>query len=239
MRHRYILALVLLLMIIGPLRAQQKDEPRPSITVIGTSEVQAVPDLVDLQVGLETRGKELKATFSEHETRLKQILDLLRRSGIEDRDVQTSHMDIQPVYEQRPYPEGSGMNLSHYEVRNSIGLTLHEPPKYDELLSTLLQAGANRVFGVTFRNSRQRQYRDQAREMALTAAREKATFMAEKLGQHIGKVLIIEEEEVPMYPSASNIALSMPVGAPESGESSLALGQITFRARIKVSFELK
>jgi hypothetical protein len=234
------LAVVFLFIVFGPLWAQQKNEPRPLITVMGTSEVQAVPDLVDLQVGLETRSKDLKAAVSEQEARLKQILDLVRRSGIESRDVQTSHVEIQPVYMQRAYQEGSGMNLSHYEVRNSIGLTLREPAKYDELLSTLLQSGANRVFGVTFRNSRQRQYRDQAREMAVIAAREKAAFMAEKLGQHIGKVFTIEEEEQRfVYANPSNSMAEAAMSQTEATESSLALGQITFRARVKVSFELK
>lgn len=227
-------------MFSGHLWAQQKNELRPLITVIGTSEVQVVPDLVDLQVGLETRGKDLKAAFSEQDARLKQILDVVRRSGIDSRDVQTSHVEIQPVYMQRVYQaEESGMNLSHYEVRHSIGLTLREPAKYDELLATLLQSGANRVFGVTFRNSRQRQHRDQAREMAMIAAREKATLMAEKLGQHIGKVFTIEEEESPMFVSAANSEAAAPMGQTEATESGLALGQITFRARVKVSFELK
>ena len=155
------------------------------------------------------------------------------------RDIQTSHVEIQPAYSQRPYQEGSGMNLDHYEVRNSIGFTLREPAKYDELLATLLQSGANRVFGITFRNSRPRQYQDQAREMALVAAREKATLMAEKLGQHIGRVFAIEEVESPVFMTASNSLAAAPMGQGESGESSLALGQITFRARVKVSFELK
>ena len=238
MRYRYMLAAVFLFMMPGHLWAQQTSQARPLITVTGSSEVQAVPDLVELQIGLETRGKDLRAAFSEQEARVKQILDLIRRSGIENRDVQTGHVEIRPVYDE----ERGGRNLSHYEVRKSIGITLREPAKYDELLATLLQSGANRVFGITFRSTRQRQYRDQAREMAVAAAREKAASIAQKLGQQIGRVFTIEEEEPPRFVYGNplaNIATEAPAEQSEAMESSLALGQITFRARIKVSFELK
>lgn len=238
MRNPYMLVVVLVSIMSGHLWAQQKDESRPSITVIGSSEVQAVPDLVDLQVGLETRSKDLKAAFSEQEAKVRQILDLLRRSGVENRDVQTGHVEIRPVYDE----EKGGKNLNHYEVRKSIGITLREPAKYDELLATLLQSGTNRVFGVNFRSSKQRQYRDQAREMAVIAAREKAASIAEKLGQQIGKAFTIEEEELPRFVYGNplaNAAMEAPANQSEATESGLALGQITFRARVKVCFELK
>jgi len=239
MQNRHLLlAVILVFFIIDCSWAQQKDELRPLITVTGSSEVKVVPDLVDLQVGLETRSKDLKAAFSDQEAKVRQILDLMRRAGVENRDVQTGHVEVRPVYDE----EKGGKNLNHYELRKSIGITVRDPSKYDELLPELLQAGANRVFGVSFRSSKQRQYRDQAREMAVTAAREKATAIAEKLGQQIGKVFTIEEEE-PVRLAFGNMTANSTGEASgterDVTDSGLALGQITFRASIKISFELK
>jgi hypothetical protein len=160
----------------------------------------------------------------------------MRRAGVENRDVQTGHVDVRPVYDE----ERGGKNLNYYELRKSIGITLRDPSKYDELLPELLQAGANRVLGVSFRSSKQRQYRDQAREMAVIAAREKAVAIAEKLGQQIGRALTIEEEPVRL--TFGNLAANSTgeASGTESDvtDSGLALGQITFRASIKISFEL-
>ncbi len=239
MRYRHmVLTFFLTLITIGPVRAQQRDELRPLITVFGSSEVKAVPDLVDLQVGLESRSKDLKAAFSDQEARIRQILDLIRQAGVEARDVQTGHVDVRPVYDE----DKGGRNLNHYELRRSIGITLRDPGKYDQLLPELLQAGANRVFGVTFRSSKQRQYMDQAREMAVAAAREKAAAMAAALGQQIGKAFTIGEEQSqsrPMFGMLANTMGEVAGTQSDMADSGLALGQITFRASVTISFELK
>ena len=80
------------------------------------------------------------------------------------------------------------------------------------------------------------------REMAVTAAREKAAAIAEKLGQQIGKAFTIEEEE-PVRLAFGNVTANSTGEASgmesDVTDSGLALGQITFRASIKISFELK
>jgi uncharacterized protein YggE len=87
-----------------------------------------------------------------------------------------------------------------------------------------------------------RKYRDQARDLAVKAAREKAHALAQALGQEIGKALTIEE--VPGYEYAVNqngyavqnsYADSRPLGP--SGPS-IAVGQKAISASVTVSFEL-
>ncbi len=63
-------------------------------------------------------------------------------------------------------------------MSNSLVLTLGEVTQVEDLLSSLLEAGVNRVIGVELRSTEFRQYRDKAMLMALDAAREKAQAMA-------------------------------------------------------------
>jgi uncharacterized protein YggE len=238
MRNRHLIpACITGLLAMNFAWAQQQDEFRPAITVVGSSEVKAVPDLVDFQVGLETRNADLKSGFSDQEARIRQILAVIQGAGIDDRDVQTSYVEVHPVFSEQKAEE----TLHYYILRKTIGIVLRNPAKYDELLPQLLQSGANRVFGVTFRNSKQRQYRDQARDMAVTAAREKAAAIAAKLGRQLGQAFAVEEETVgPLFGSPTANATAEAFGAESDiGQSGLALGQITFRASLKISFELK
>jgi uncharacterized protein YggE len=130
MRNRHLFAGVFLFFFSASISwAQQRDELRPLITVVGTSEVKAIPDLVDLQIGLEPRSKDLKAAFADQEANLRQVLDLNRKAGIDNRDVQTGHVDVRPVYDEQK----GGRNFSHYELRKSVAITLRDPAKYDGL----------------------------------------------------------------------------------------------------------
>jgi uncharacterized protein YggE len=229
------------LIIPAALQAQQRANPQqPLITVTGTAQVQAIPDIVELQAGVNTHSRDLKAACSEQDKLIRAILEVARKSGIDTRDVRTSHVEIQPVY----HEQDRGMDLSYYAPIRSVGLTLRDPGKYDALVPDLLESGANRIFGVNFRSSQQRIHRDRAREMATVAAREKAAAIAAKLGQQIGKAFTIQEEEPVRFEDSnfSNISAAASggrAGQTDVSDSGLALGQLSFTAIVRVSFELK
>jgi len=60
-------------------------------------------------------------------------------------------------------------------------------------MDAVMSAGANRVDGIEYQSSELRKYRDQARDEATKAAKEKAVALAQALGNQIGKTYSIEE----------------------------------------------
>ena len=112
-------------------------------------------------------------------------------------------------------------------------------------MPAVIQSGVNHVFNVRFRAVNIRKYRDQVREMAVAAAREKATALAAKLDQRIGKAFSIDEDDPQNNPSPigrmylNNSVAEASSGGGESAESSLMLGQIAIQARVRVRFELQ
>jgi uncharacterized protein YggE len=96
----------------------------------------------------------------------------------------------------------------------------------------------NRVDGISFDVVETRKYRDQARSKAMVAAKEKATAMAAELGQTIGKPWEISEQtDGNAYRVMANSVGSY--GKVDSDESTVAPGQVTIRASVKVSFLLE
>ena len=69
------------------------------ITVTGESEVKVSPDEVILTLGIETSDLDLKMAKTQNDIRVKRTLALASRYGIASRHIQTSHLSIEPRYE--------------------------------------------------------------------------------------------------------------------------------------------
>jgi len=81
-----------------------------------------------------------------------------------------------------------------------------------------------------------RKYLDQARELAVKAAHEKAQALAAALGQEIGKAHAIEEVTEPAYQPSANVSTE----SRSSGRGGLSLApeQKSVSASVLVSFDL-
>ena len=227
-----------------------KDQPESRlITVTGDAEVRVVPDEVMLTFGVETWDKHLTVAKQQNDECVKRILALAKKYGIESEKVQTDHISIEPRYKDG-YQRS---NFIGYFVRKTVVLTLKDISKFEGLFSSALEAGANYVHGVEFRTTKLRKYRDQARALAIKAAKEKAKDLAKELGQRIGKPQSISEEHSGWWywyngwwgtrwerggGMAQNVVQNISESSVEN-EGGIALGQISVTARVKVSFMLK
>ena len=227
--RRVMFALVLIMIFATPLWALEKSTPR-LITVTGEAEVQVVPNQAILTLGVETRDRDLGIAKRDNDERIKRVLALAKKYGLTPGHIRVDHISIEPWY-------SDGEDVIGYRVRKTIVLTIQNLSKFDGLLNSLLDAGANYVDRVQFRTTKLREYRDQARALALMAAKEKAKKMAKELGQKIGKPYTIVEEqyEKGMAPNVMQGA----GGSSGEADKSVALGQISVNVRVRVSFELR
>ena len=242
-----VFACVLIIIFTAPLWALEKSAPR-LITVTGDAEVRVPPDEVILTLGVETWDKDLGIAKKQNDERVKKLLALAKQYKIEPKHVQTDHLSIEPRYKNGYTRE----EFIGYFVRKTIVFTLRDISKFEDLLSSALETGANYVHGVQFRTTKLRQYRDQARALAIQAAKEKAKALAKELGQKIGKPHSIHEEHSGWWhwynsswgsrwggqSMAQNLVQNVR-GDPLESEGNIALGQISVNARVRVSFELR
>jgi uncharacterized protein len=230
----FLLAFLILIPSTEPLSAQDCG-PRPRlISVVGTSEINVAPDQVVLNLGVESRDRELAVAKSQTDSRIKKIFALAHEAGVDPKDVATSMVRMNANYSEEKIPR-----FLAYEVSQSTTITLKDISKYDSLISKLLKAGANRIDGVYFGVRETRKYRDEARSKAILAAKEKAAAMAAELGQTLGKPWEISEESGwnSYQYMANNVSRDKSVSAED--ESTVAPGEITIRASVKVSFQLE
>jgi uncharacterized protein YggE len=242
-----VFAVVLIIIFTAPLWALEKSTPR-LITVTGDAEVRVPPDEVVLTLGVETWDKDLDIAKKQNDARVEKILALAKQYKIEPKLVQTDHLSIEPRYKNGYTRE----EFIGYFVRKTIVFTLRDTSKFEDVLSSALEVGANYVHGVQFRTTKLREYRDQARALAIQAAKEKAKALAKELGQKIGKPYSINEEHSGWWhwynsswgsrwggQSMTQNVIQSTGGGLIEGEGSIALGQISVNARVRVSFELR
>jgi len=225
----------LLLVASVALSAAQDCTPRPRlISVAGTSEVNVAPDQVVLNLGVESRDKDLSIAKSQNDARIKKLFRLARAAGVEPKDIETSTLQMGAEYSEEKVPK-----FLDYEVSQTTIVTLRDLSKYESLMTQVLEAGTNRVNGINFGVRDDRKYRDEARSKAIRAAKEKAAAMAGDLGQTVGKPWDISEEGGwNSYQYAANAYVSSKANR-GADESTIAPGQVTIRASVKVSFRLE
>ena len=133
------------------------------------------------------------------------------------------------------------MRISYFAAEQTMTITVRDISKLDALVESLVKAGGNRIESIQYETSDLRKYRDQARDLAVKAAREKAQALAAALGQEIGKAQSIEE--VPEstnqgYGFLANTSFESRVARAKPVGPSTAAGQNTISASVIVSFEL-
>ena len=244
--------LVVMTCVVAALWAQAQQETPPSdgrrsISVEGEAEIKVVPDRVLLTFGIETSDKDLQQARQMNDTRARAVINAVRKEDIETKDIQTDYLDIEPRWDLTPRPE----NFIGYFVRKTVVVTLREVPRFEDVLSAALGAGANYVLGVHFQTSELRKHRDDARALAIKAAREKAVALAGQLNQGVGEPIRMQELSSRWYSwygrswwgnrqgSQYQNVVQNAGGDMVSSDSALSPGRISVTASVRVIFELQ
>jgi uncharacterized protein YggE len=240
---------LLAILILTAWTGKQSETSEPGlVTVTGDAEVRVVPDEVILTLGVETWDKNLSKAKRENDERVKAVLELAKTYGIESKYIQTDHVSIEPRYHDSYRQE----DFIGYFVRKTIVITLKDISQFEDLLTSVLEAGVNYVHGIQFRTTELRQHRDEARALAIKAAQEKANALVGELNQRVGKPRTIREDQVGWWswynawwgsrwsggPATQNVIQEVG-GESFTSEGVLAPGQITVKARVTVTFELE
>jgi uncharacterized protein len=108
--------------------AQAVQAPMPAIAgtrleVSATGEATRVPDLAIISAGVVTRQTTATAAIQENAERMERVLSALKRVGIEERDVQTSSINLNPEYR---YQDNRSPELVGYSASNQVSIRFHD-----------------------------------------------------------------------------------------------------------------
>ena len=220
-----------------------------SIQVSGTAVVNVIPDRVLIQLGVQSNASTPQKVEAINSATINKIIRALKAQGIEEKDIVTDWYVIEPLYDSY-----DSLYIKGYRIHNIVAVTLRDISKVNKVIGAALNAGANQVVDVEFYLSDLRKYRDQARDLAMKAAKEKAGDLASAAGAETGCVMSINENTWYQYHGGWYGGQSrdlwtqnvMQNAAPAGGESGVLtdagpvnLGQVSVRAEGSASFSLK
>ena len=213
----------------------------PTIAVTGTAEIQVVPDQVNFRLRVTKSDKSLIAAKAQNDANIAKLLDLTKKFEIASTDVKTDFISVNEKYDKVKQNDSDELTevFVGYTVSRTIIVRLRNLKRFEAFFSEIVQMGVTEVSDVTFESSELRKFKDQARAMAIRAAKEKAEAIAKEIGQSIGRAISISEENVDGFRSSSSNASQNSFSGDSSGvNQDIAIGTISVRAEIKVEFLL-
>ena len=205
-----------------------------SITVSSEGVVTTTPDTADFQVIIDTDDIEL-AVARENNTSLTQdAMTILEENGIPKEDI---HVDFLRVR-----VDATNKRIYRYIVNNLIKVTVHDLDQLEPILTALQERGDIEISRITFSVSRMSQYEEQALQLAVGAAQEKAKAITRKMGLQIGKAITIQQLSNP-YSSTKSYSTydvtGLDAGYIYDNLTAVRFTEITVIVQVSVAFELK
>jgi uncharacterized protein YggE len=205
----------------------------PSITVIGTGEVNSKPDMATINIGVTTEAESAADALKANTEKMNRLMEDLKRTGIDDKDIQTSNFSVHPRYDHDP--EGRrAPKINGYQVNNQVQVKVRKLNSLGRLLDDVISSGANNVQGIEFSLADSTNAMDDARTKAMADARRKAELYAKAAELKLGKPMLIQEQITrggpqPMpYARMAMAAEAVPVAA----------GELTTSAQITVTYRI-
>jgi hypothetical protein len=225
-----VLCLVLALTAVQGAAQVTMQERRISVT--GSGEVTAEPDMATIRIGVSHRAATARAAMDAVSDTMDGLIARLADLDVPPRDVQTSDLRLGQIYENRSTNDQPPRVLG-YDASNTLSVRVRQIDKLGTVLQAMLEDGANRFdgleFGLLFPEPRQ----DEARRLAVADALRKARLYADAAGVGLGPILRISETggAVPrpmMAAPAFARSEAMPV----------ALGELSLSAQVQMEFAI-
>lgn len=198
-----LIAAFLILTVFVSTAALADDKPVRSITVTGQTERKVVPDEAHVNVNVNAVNMKMETAKSEHDQKLRKVIDIAKKAGIDEAQIKTRSANVQPRYSY----ENSSRVFKGYQVTTSLDITVKKISSVGEVLEKLMGAGLESkadtewmgLANVSYTISNPNKLRDEMTTEAIKNAREKAERMASAAGASLGVVYQVSEGNVPQF----------------------------------------
>ena len=206
-----------------------------TISISGHGEVQVVPDMADISLGVSATAPTAAEALAANTTAMTALMGEITKSGIDAKDVQTNNFSVNPHMEYDPQNQ-KPPRVTGYDVSNAVTVTVRKIETLGPLLDAAITAGSNQVNSISFRSSKTDEALDAARKAAVQDARRKAALYAEAAGISLGNIITISEGPVS---SPQPVFYAKSLRADMAGAPPIAQGEQTLGIDMNMVWEIK
>lgn len=207
----------------------------PKLTVQGTGDASATPDLLTVSVDISVTDPTAQASLVDDNKRADAVTAVLEQGGVADKDIQTSNVSIDPDY-------SSTGAITGYVMTNTLTANLHNFSTAGSVIDALTAAAGNatRLDSLTFSLQDPRAIEDQARTDAVHQAVSHARSMAQAAGERLGPVCSLSDDTpLPVYYGFGNDVAHSSAAVPSASPVPLQAGTQQVTAQVTLVYALE
>jgi uncharacterized protein YggE len=207
-----------------------------SISVNGTGRVKVEPDVADIQLGVTKQGEDARAASEEAAIAMDSMITALLGLGIAEADIQTTSLNLNPVYNYNTDPP----KIEAWQASNMVSVTVRDIQSVGDVVDTAVTAGATNVNGISFRVEDPSEAQSLARSQAVADAEGKALQLATDARVNIIGVITITEsggqQPQPLYMNRSDLAFASAESAPSTP---VLPGEVELSVNVFIQYEIE
>ena len=204
------------------------------LDISASGEVTRVPDVAIISAGVATRSSTASGAIQEAADRMSRVLAALKRAGVEDRDIQTSTISLNPEYR---YDNNQPPKLVGYSASNQLNVRFRDIRNSGKILDALVGEGANQINGPNLTIDKPEAALDEARARAAAIGRARADLYARSLGLRVVRLVAVSESSgsYPVPPPMPVMERAVAMGA----DTKIVPGEQTLQVTLAMTFELQ
>ncbi len=205
------------------------------LEVSATGKVTRVPDVAIISAGVVSRAATAVAAIQQNANRMERVRAALKRAGIEDRDIQTGSINLNPEYR---YEQNKAPQLVGYTASNQLNVRFRDIRNSGKILDALVAEGANQINGPTLTIDKPEAALDEARAKAIAVGRARAELYARALGMRVVRLLSVSETGGYQVPPPMPVMMRAEMAA-QAADTKIEAGEQELQVTLAMSFELQ
>lgn len=204
------------------------------LDISATGEVTRVPDVAIISTGVVTKSATASGAIQQAATRIARVRAALKAAGVEDRDIQTSNLSLNPDYR---YENNQPPRLTGYQASNTVTVRFRDIASSGKIIDALVAEGANQINGPTLTIDKPEAALDEARAQAVRIGRARADLYARSMGLRVVRVVVVSESSG-SYPVPPPMPVMMEARA-QAANSKIDPGEQKLQVNLAMTFELQ
>jgi len=220
--------------ILQEVTIKQPEERMITVNGVGNSTLEL--DTVEFIIAIEATEEELADAKLKNETMYLDAIKILNNHAVEKKDIESDKLRLRTIF--------VGEKIYKYALTRLIKVTLHDLMSMEPIITDLQKAGLEQIEDINFSASKIDWYREQALQLAIQNAEQKAKATADALNRKIGDPISIQEMGSQFSPSPYINFASLDnfvLGEPNYGggwRDNIFI-EITITTQVTIKFELK
>lgn len=209
------------------------------ITITGTGEVYATPDVGVVTISVKTENTTAQLASDENNKKISDIIAFLKSKNVEKSDIKTTSLNVGPVY---GWEEKTGKRTtSGYEANQGVTVKIRDTSKAGEIIAGATEKGANDISNLSFITDDNESVKDEARKLAIENAKTKAKILEGQLGVKMVKIVnFSESSQVPTLSSydAYNAGSAMMKSAEAVSVPTIQAGENKIISTVTITYSI-